>query len=221
MARRKGPVDPNAEYQEDMAHYYKTHPQPHDNVNRNQYKQPIGPKQVDPNQYSHAIGPTHPHASADSQQHTFPPGPEQRQYTTNANQYPAPIGPRTRGQTAFDKIRNAGRAAYDAGAQAAQVGRDIGNNPHVQQIRRQDGFAAPVSAVPRHPTSRQEYPGAPIDPNSVMHPGNRLVVMKCNDATGKCRTIATGISMEKSSSPKQEKRRPWQQGGLGGDDPGF
>jgi hypothetical protein len=45
--------------------------------------------------------------------------------------------------------------------------------------------------------------------------------MKCNDATGKCRTIATGVSMERTSAPKQEKRRSWQRGGLGGDDPGF
>lgn len=120
----------------------------------------------------------------------------------------------TKKSSAYDKIKGAVRTA-------ARVAHDVGQNPHVQQIRRQDGFAAPVSAVPRHPTSRQEYPGAPIDPNSVAHPGNRLIVMKCNDATGKCRTIATGISMEKSSAPKQEKRRPWQRGGLGGDDPGF
>ena len=119
------------------------------------------------------------------------------------------------------RVANTGRVAYDAGAQAAQTGRDIGQNPHIQSMRRQDGFTAPVQAVPRHQTSRQEYPGAPVTDNSVMHPGNRLVVMKCNDATGKCRTIATGISMEKSKEPRQARQRPWQRGGLGGEDTGF
>ena len=127
--------------------------------------------------------------------------------------------------SAYDKLVMAGKAAanaaYDAGAHATAVGREIGQNPHVQQMARQDGFTAPVQAVPRHSTSRQEYPGAPVTDNSVMHPGNRLVVMKCNDATGKCRTIATGISMEKSKEPRQARQRPWQRGGLGGDDPGF
>lgn len=106
---------------------------------------------------------------------------------------------------------------------AAQVARDIGQNPHVQQIRRQDGFAGPVSAAPRSATSRQQYQGAPVDPNSMMHPGNRIVVMRCNDTTGQCKTIATANEATRQRQPRQPRqRRPaGAVGGLGGNDPGF
>ena len=171
------------------------------------------------------------HVPVDPNQYPVPIGPEQpKTVHYNPNQYAQPAGPAR--PTAYQKIKQSVRNVakpvveaasdvYAAGAQARAVGHEIGQNPYVKHNAQRSGFAAPVTAAPRHQTSRQEYPGAPVTDNSVMHPGNRLIVMKCNDATGKCRTIATGISMEKSSAPKQEKRRPWQQGGLGGDDSGF
>ena len=106
---------------------------------------------------------------------------------------------------------------------AAQVARDIGNNPHVKQMRSQDMFSGPVSAVPRHSTSRQQYPGAPADPNSVMHPGNRIVVKRCNDETGQCKTIATANEVSRQRQPRlpRQRRPAGATGGLGDNDPGF
>ena len=171
------------------------------------------------------------HVPYDPNQYPVPIGPEQpKTVHYNPNQYAQPAGPAR--PTTYQKIKQSVRnvakpvaevagEVYEAGNQARAVGHEIGQNPYVQHNARRSGFTAPVQAVPRHQTSRQEYPGAPVTDNSVMHPGNRLVVMKCNDATGKCRTIATGISMEKSKEPRQARQRPWQRGGLGGEDTGF
>lgn len=134
--------------------------------------------------------------------------------------------PRRTTPTTYEKIKHSvGNAAatakkaantvYDVGAQARQTGQDIGNTPAVRSMRGHSGFTAPVQAVPRSPNSRQQYPGAPVDEGSVMHPGNTTFIIKCAD--GQCE-----MSKRKQREPKpRPQRRQWQTGGLGGNDPGF
>jgi hypothetical protein len=166
------------------------------------------------------------HQQINPKQYSSPAGPRQvKTVYVDPNQYAREAGPAR--PTAYDKIKQAAHTvkevasdAYAAGAQARKVGHEIGQNPYVQHNARRSGFTEPIQAAPRHATSRQQYQGAPVHETSVMHPGNRIVVMKCNDETGQCRTIATGISTE---TPRgQRQRRPaGAVGGLGGNDPGF
>lgn len=132
------------------------------------------------------------------------------------------LPPRRTKATTYEKIKSGARKAYDIGAGVAGVARDIGQNPHIQQMRRQEGFIQrnAQQGTPRHSTSRQHYQGAPVVDSSVMHPGNRIVVMRCSDETGKCKVIATGRSEERPRQPR--RRRPgYATGMLGGEDYGL
>lgn len=104
---------------------------------------------------------------------------------------------------------------------AARVASDVGKNPHVRQVAGQQGFGGPYTAEPRHPTSRAQYTGAPIHETSVMHPGNRIIITRCNDETGQCKTIATGVEVSRRRAPAARRAPPGAVGGLGGSDPGF
>lgn len=130
--------------------------------------------------------------------------------------------PRRTKATTYEKIKSGARRAYDIGAGVAGVARDIGQNPHIQQIRSQSGFIQrnAQQGTPRHSTSRQQYQGAPVAGSSVMHPGNRIVVMRCSDETGKCKVIATGRSEERPRQPRQRRPR-YATGLLGGEDYGL
>ena len=162
------------------------------------------------------------HIPINSKQYNAPIGPEQQQTAHyDPNQYAQPAGPAR--PTTYQKIRqsvrnaaepvaSAANAAYDAGAQAQAVGHAIGQNPRLKAMRNQDGFTAPVQAAPRSPTSRQQYPNAPVEQTSTMHPGNHLYVIQG--------TMISSKSTE-PKQPRQPRRRSWQTGGLGGDDPGF
>lgn len=122
----------------------------------------------------------------------------------------------------YEKIKSAASKAYKTGAKVAGVIHEVGQNPHVQQMRSQQGFIQrnAQQGTPRHSTSRQQYSGAPVVGSSVMHPGNRIVVMRCSDETGKCKVIATGRSEERPRQPR--RRRPgYATGMLGGEDYGL
>lgn len=135
--------------------------------------------------------------------------------------------PRRTKQTPYEKIKasvkkaassvkSAGQTAYDAGAQARQTGQDIGNTPAVRSMRGQSGFInQPVQAAPRHASSRQQYPGAPVDQQSVMHPGNTTFIIKCTD--GQCE-----MSRRQQRAPRPPRQqRSYATGLLGGNDPGL
>ena len=148
-------------------------------------------------------------------------------------QYDAQPGRRTQ-PTAYERISSsarglaarasvAGNRALNAGARAAEGVSAIGQNPHIRQMSQQSGFINRniPPAQPRHATARQQYAGAPVHDNSVMHPGNRIVVMRCSEATGKCKTIATGISEERPRQPRRARRPAYYRGGLGEGDYGL
>jgi hypothetical protein len=119
-------------------------------------------------------------------------------------------------------VKSGAQKAYAAGAGVARTIHEVGQNPHVQQVRSQQGFIQrnAQQGIPRHSTSRQQYSGAPVVGSSVMHPGNRIVVMRCSDETGKCKVIATGRSEERPRQPR--RRRPgYATGMLGGEDYGL
>lgn len=126
-------------------------------------------------------------------------------------------------RSAYDKIASAANKAYNAGARVAEGVSAIGQNPHIRQMSQQSGFINRniPPAQPRHATARQQYAGAPVHDNSVMHPGNRIVVMRCSGETGQCKTIATGISEERPRQPRQARRPRYYQGGLGEGDYGL
>jgi len=128
--------------------------------------------------------------------------------SSNPKLYNAPIGP-----TRPTPYQN--NAVYDAGAQAKAVGHEIGQNPYVKHNATRSGFTAPVTAAPHSPTSRQQYQGAPVNDGSVMHPGNTTYIIKCAD--GMCDMK----ERKQRTTPPSPQRRPWQTGGLGGNDPGF
>lgn len=132
------------------------------------------------------------------------------------------LPPRRTKATTYEKIKSGARKAYDIGASVAGVARDIGQNPHIQQMRSQQGFIQrnAQQGTARHSTSRQHYQGAPVVDSSVMHPGNRIVVMRCSDETGKCKVIATGRSEERPRQPRQRRPR-YATGMLGGEDYGL
>jgi hypothetical protein len=167
------------------------------------------------------------HQTINAKQYPTPAGPQHpKTVYVDPNQYREPAGPRA--PTAYDKIKQSVHTAkevasdaYAAGAHARKTLHDVGQNPYVNYNAQRSGFTEPVSAVPRHATSRQQYQGAPVDENSVMHPGNRIVVLRCSDATGKCTTIATGNEVRTAPRQPRQRRPAGAVGGLGGNDPGF
>lgn len=126
--------------------------------------------------------------------------------------------------SAYDKIILAGKqavgagkavakGAYDAGAAANQTLAKQGQSAAVQQMNRQKGFHQYTGqAAPRSATSRADYNGAPVDPNSTMHPGNHIYVIQGTMVSSK------NLGPKK---PREPRSQPWQRGGLGGNDPGF
>lgn len=163
------------------------------------------------------------HIPVNAKQYSSPAGPKQiKTVYVDPNQYPREAGPAR--PTTYQRVAQnarevaaAAKMAMGAGARVRQVGHDIGQNPYVKYNAQRSGF------TDRPTTRQQQYQNAPVDPNSVMHPGNRIIVMSCNDQTGKCRTIATGVSTTSARQPSQGRRRApaGAVGGLGGNDPGF
>jgi hypothetical protein len=108
-----------------------------------------------------------------------------------------------RARAGANTVREAARAglgaAYDAGRDTMNTG--------VGQFAARHG----ISAAPRSPQSRAQYAGAPVNESSIMHPGNKLLVVE-----GRVLASAAG-ARQAPRQPAERRRRPPANPGFGED----